>query len=93
MTGQQVLLDQISVTMSPQHFKNLCRSLAETLQAYEAVFGTLQIQDAITAPGTKAEALEKMLRDRMASAPNPASSPNEKKRPSKRSRGASRESS
>jgi hypothetical protein len=102
LVGQPMLLDQVAVSMSPQHFKNFCRAASQSLQAYENVFGPLQIPDADTAPGVTAEQLEKLIRDardratasHTASAqPIPASSSNVKKQPSKRSRGAARDSS
>jgi hypothetical protein len=48
--GQMGIIDQLSVTFSPQHFKALVRSLNETLSAYEVAFGELSIPDADTAP-------------------------------------------
>ena len=42
--------DLVSVTLSPQHFKGLVRSLNETLSAFETLFGALTISDADTAP-------------------------------------------
>ena len=95
LAGQGVvLLDQAAVTMSPQHFKNFVRAANATFTAYENVFGTLQIPDDVTAPGTSAEQLEAMLRAARAKAEaastttSSSSSSTEKKRPSKRSRGA-----
>ncbi len=99
--GQNVLVDQVAVIMSPQHFKQFCRSASETLKAYESVFGELKIPDADIQPATKAEKIESMLLDARARAAaareainaKPATSSTEKKRPSRRSRGASRPSS
>ena len=48
--GQFGVIDQVSVTFSPQHFKGLAKSLATTLEAYEASFGALSISDAETTP-------------------------------------------
>jgi hypothetical protein len=61
VSGQTVQIDQVSVTMSPQHFKAFARSLGETLGAYESVFGKLQISDADTAPNTSAEQIAQMV--------------------------------
>jgi hypothetical protein len=85
-------VDHASVTVSPQHFKALVRSLNVTLQAYENVFGALQIPDADTAPAIPLARIEeniiaaqKAKRAAMAAAIPPSST--EKKPPSKRSRG------
>ena len=48
--GQTMLMDQVAVCMSPQHFKAFVRSAMVTLEAYEASFGTLSVSDADTAP-------------------------------------------
>jgi Protein of unknown function (DUF3467) len=101
--GQQMIVDQVAVTMSPQHFKNVCRAMNEALKAYENVFGALKTPDADLAPLRTAEQIEKVLREhrtkaaaiRQVAAPpgassNVASSSTEKKPPSRRSRGASR---
>jgi hypothetical protein len=50
LPGQQAIVDQVFVTLSPQHFKGLVRSLNETLSAYETAFGKLNIQDTETIP-------------------------------------------
>lgn len=84
--------------MSPPHFKAFCRSIQETLTAYESVFGELAIPEADTRPTKDAAQIEQLVRTTraaaqaaQASAVNPSSpspSSNEKKPPSKRSRGA-----
>src|SRR5277367_5885224 len=48
--GQYGPVDMVSVTFSPQHFKAVVRSLAETLAAYELSFGELKIPDEDTRP-------------------------------------------
>ena len=48
--GQTVQVDQVAVTVSPQHFKALCNSFVETLKAYENSFGELRILQADVAP-------------------------------------------
>lgn len=60
--GQQGLVDLISVSMSPQQFKGFARVVTETLEAYERVFGTLQVPDQDTAPMRDASALEGIIR-------------------------------
>jgi hypothetical protein len=99
--GQNALVDQVAVIMSPQHFKQFCGSVTESLKAYENVFGELKIPEADVEPATKAEKIESMLIDargkaaalrELINAPKPTSS-TEKKRPSRQSRGASRKSS
>ena len=95
---QQMQVDQVSVTLSPQHFKGFCRSVNETLKAYENVFGVLQIPDSDTRPVTEAPQIEAMIRAgrtqkeemRDASTPSSSAPSTEKPRPSRRSRGASK---
>jgi hypothetical protein len=53
--GKQGNTDQVLVTLSPQHFKALVRSLNETLKAYETAFGALTISDTESAPSRSAE--------------------------------------
>jgi hypothetical protein len=88
--GQMGVVDQVSVSFSPQHFKALVRSLNETLAAYESAFGELNISDADTAPQKTAPEVVAMVNDSR-KARNAATSSNEPLRPSKRSRGAARE--
>jgi hypothetical protein len=81
--------------MSPQHFKNFCRAMNETLKAYESVFGALAIPDSETAPAHTAEQLAGMLkqaRERAAAGRRPSDpiSSTGTKPLSKRSRGAAR---
>lgn len=88
-------VDQVAVTMSPQHFKGFVKSLNETLAAYEKVFGALTIPDSDVQPASNAEQIEtriyaareanKKLRDTIN---QPTSSSSETKLPAKRSRGA-----
>jgi hypothetical protein len=104
-SGQAMVVDHASVTMSPQHFKAFCRSMAESLKGYESVFGVIPIADSDAAPLHKAEQIEKLLQDtrekgaaarenlaatNMAIAERPSSTA--KKQPSKRSRGGAPES-
>jgi hypothetical protein len=94
MAGQTVQVDQVAVTMSPQHFKALCLSLNETLKAYEEGFGELRIPEIDTKPLRDAaqiglligEAREKRLALEKSLASSPSST--EQKPPAKRSRGA-----
>jgi hypothetical protein len=88
--GQMGVVDQVSVSFSPQHFKALVRSLNETLAAYESAFGELNISDADTAPQKTAPEIVAMVNDSR-KARNAATSSNEPLQPSKRSRGAARE--
>jgi hypothetical protein len=86
-------VDQVAVTVSPQHFKALCQSLNETLMAYESAFGELKIPESDTRPLRDASQIEKLItaaRERMAVLRDEpiTSSSTEKKRPSRRSRGA-----
>lgn len=96
MGGQTVQVDQVAVTVSPQHFKALCKSLNETLMAYENAFGKLNIPDSDITPSRDAAQIERMIqkvRDERAGiaqegGDSTTSSSTGKKRPSKRSRGA-----
>jgi hypothetical protein len=75
--------------MVPQHFKALVRSLNETLEAYEAVYGVLQIPDTDTAPQKNAEEIAEAIEDARAKAKESAiPSSTEPPPPSRRSRGA-----
>ena len=90
---QQMQVDQVAVTVSPQHFKAMCNSLNETLKAYENVFGKLEIPDSDTRPVSDASQIEARILDarhkaQAAREPASSSSLTEKKR-SRRSRGAS----
>jgi Protein of unknown function (DUF3467) len=90
-TGQTMQVDQVSVAMSPQHFKALVKSLNETLMAYERSFGTLTIPDADIQPTFDASQIEKNIqagREAKKEAIKAMVSSTEKKPPSKRSRGA-----
>jgi hypothetical protein len=86
-------VDKVSITMSPQHFKGFCRSLNETLKAYENVFGVLQIPDVDTGPLRSAAQIETLIteaRNKAKELTAMPSSSTEKKQPSKRSRSAAR---
>jgi hypothetical protein len=81
----------MSVTFSPQHFKALCRSLNETLTAYESVFGKLSIPDEDTRPSRDAAQIEETVRSRRKEFHEARAitiSSTEKKPPAKRSRDA-----
>jgi hypothetical protein len=97
LAGQSVQVDQVAVTLSPQHFKGFCRSINETLKAYEKVFGVLQIPDSDIRPLTEAPQIEKMIlntRQKVEEARRLMTlSSTEKKQPSRQSRRAARESS
>jgi hypothetical protein len=90
VAGQAMQIDQVSVTVSPQHFKALCGSLVETLKAYEASFGELTIPDSDIRPLRDAEQMAQLIkenRDKTAAAREALiSSSTEKKPPGKRSR-------
>jgi hypothetical protein len=93
MGGQAFQTDLVSVTMSPQHFKAFIRSISETLKAYEAIYGELNIADADTAPLRDASQIEVMMREgreKSRSLRRAMISPSstEKKPPAQRSRGA-----
>ncbi len=81
-------IDLISVTMSPQHFKGLVRSLSATLEAYEHSFGRLTISDEDTKPIRSASELEGLIEGLRAGKASPSLA-TEPPRPSKRSRAAS----
>jgi hypothetical protein len=83
--GQAGVIDQVSVTFSPQHFKAVVKSLNETLQAYEASFGALSISDADTAPMKSAAEIIRRLQDAKT---HPKPSSTEPKLHGKRSRAA-----
>jgi hypothetical protein len=90
--GQPGSTDLISVAMSPQHFKAFVRSANETLEAYEATFGKLEIPEADIAAKRNAKEIQTLLESarqqaRAAEAKiNPSST--EPPPPLKRSRGA-----
>jgi hypothetical protein len=89
--GQAVQIDQVSVAMSPQHFKALVKSLTETLTAYERSFGTLTIPDADIQPAFNASQIEEQIqvgREAKKEAMKAMVSSIETKPPAKRSRGA-----
>jgi hypothetical protein len=96
MMGQKMLSDQVAVSLSPQHFKNVVLSMNETLKAYERVFGTLTIPESDVAPANTADQLEKMMvearetlaaqREARSETSRPSSSATQP--PAKRSRGA-----
>ena len=86
MGGQLVNLDQVAVTLSPQHFKAFARSIQQTMEAYEQAFGVLAIPEKLTAPGISVADLAQKISDaQKGSGISPSSSA--KKLPSKRSRG------
>jgi Protein of unknown function (DUF3467) len=89
--GQMGVVDQVSVTLSPQHFKALLRSLNETLSAYESVFGELNISDTDTAPQRTALEIAGLVNDQRKARSAAISSSNEPPQPSKRSHGVARE--
>jgi len=89
--GQMGVVDQVSVTLSPQHFKALVRSLNETLAAYESAFGELHISDADTAPQKTALEIVGMVNDQRKVKNAAMSSSSEPPQPPKRSRGAAQE--
>lgn len=92
MAGQRMMIDQVGVAMSPQHFKTFCLAANATLEAYERVFGELKIPESDLQPSHNADQLEKMLQDARekgaAARSAMVSSPTEKEPPAKRSRAA-----
>ncbi len=88
--GQGGIVDLVSVSLSPQNFKGLVRVVTETLEAYERVFGALQIPDEDTAPMKNAAEVEAMLLEvkKQIQATKAGPSPNASKPPAKRSRDA-----
>ena len=94
--GQTVQVDQVAVTVSPQHFKALCNSFVETLKAYENSVGELRIPQADVAPARDAAQIgaliqavrEKRAEERGADITTPSS--NEPKPPTRRSRAAAK---
>ena len=90
--GQAVQIDQVSVAMSPQHFKALVKSLNETLVAYERSFGALNSPDSDIEPTFSARQIEERIqvgREAKKEQVKAMASSTEKKPPSKRSRAAS----
>jgi len=59
--GQPGLVDQVGVTLSPQQFKALVRSLSETLKAFEESFGGLTIPESDTRPTKTADEISKSI--------------------------------
>jgi F420-0:gamma-glutamyl ligase len=96
MAGQTAQFDQVAVTLSPQHFKAFCKSLNETLEAFESAYGQLTISESMTRPlrnaaqivAKIAEGQKRVDELRLKIAEDDATSSTEKKPPSKRSRGA-----
>lgn len=91
--GHLAVMDQMTVTFSPQQFKALVRAMNETLTAYETSFGALTIANADTAPLRTAEQLTAQIsaaRKAAATANEAIPSSTEPQPPSKRSRAASR---
>ena|SRR5271157_2766194 len=86
---QMAVVDQVSVTLSPQHFKAFVRSLSEALTAYEAAFGKLSISERDTAPQRTAAEIVGLISAAREVGNLPKSSSTEPPQPSKRSRGAS----
>jgi hypothetical protein len=60
--GQMGIIDHVSVTFSPQHFKALVRSLNETLKGYEESFGELKIPDVDIAPQRTSKEIVDLVR-------------------------------
>ena|ERR1700732_3755191 len=92
VAGQAMQVDQVAVTMSPQHFKALCQSLNETLKAYEDAFGELKVPDSDIRPLRDASQIGQLIQEtrNKAQAAREMSIPSStgKKPPAKRSRGA-----
>lgn len=91
--GQPGATDLVSVAMSPQHYKAFVKSANETLMAYEATFGRLEISEADTASMRNADEIQALLegsRQQAMAARQAAVTPSstEPPPPSKRSRGA-----
>jgi len=93
--GQPGATDLVSVAMSPQHFKAFVKSANETLSAYEATFGKLEIPEADIVPARNAGQIQTLLegaRQQTMAARQEAAKINpfstEPPPPSKRSRGA-----
>lgn len=96
VAGQTFQVDQVSVTMSPQHYKAFILAAQETLVAYESFFGKLSIIDQVTTPTMSSAQIEKRLREGVAMRSGSAgakTSSTEKKPPSKRSRGGAQTTS
>jgi Protein of unknown function (DUF3467) len=74
--GQMAAVDQVAVVLAPQHFKALLRSMNETMQAYETLYGNLTIPDSETAPLKNAEEIVALMKEikAKATAANPSSS-------------------
>ena len=83
------IVDLMSFSMSPQHFKAFVVALNETLVAYENSFGRLTISKDETTPTRSAAQIEALIAEQKAKRAAAISS-NEPPPPSKRSRASSR---
>jgi hypothetical protein len=81
MAGQPVMVEQATVTVSPQHFKALLRSMEQTLTAFENVFGKLQIPDADTQSTTSAAQIQEQILQAKKRAKPPVAAPTEESPP------------
>jgi hypothetical protein len=82
-----VIEDQFSVTVSPQQMKAIVRVMAETLDAYEKMFGALAIPEDLTKPKFSAGDIIEKFNAFKAPASTSAIAPQQ---PSPQSRGAAR---
>jgi hypothetical protein len=85
--NQQGVIDQVSVSFSPQQFKALVRSMTETINGYEAAFGTLNIPDLDTTPVRKASDIAGLINSTREQQARAAVSSIEPPRPSQQSHG------
>ena len=87
-SGITAVEDQVGITISPQHLKNLAFVFVETLRAWEEAFGEIPLPADATLPKFKASEIAEKLRQGI-KAEFAAGISSEKQRPSRRSRAAS----
>ena len=90
--GQVMLVDQVTICMSPQHFKAFVRSALVTLEAYETSFGALTVPDTDTAPIKSADQIVSAISEARAARQKATASPSTDapQRSGKRSRAVDR---
>ena len=66
--GQPAVVDQASISFSPQQFKALVRALQATITGYESAFGALTIPEEDIAPTKSAEEIGSAIKEARRSA-------------------------
>jgi hypothetical protein len=88
--GTVGVIDLVTISMSPQHFKGFLRAAQESLSAYENTFGTLTISDEDTAPTRNAAQIEESVQAARTAHRGQSTSSNEPQQPSEQPAGAPR---